>query len=277
MDLLVAADELVLTELVNYLKDFFLESYYKWICQHPLQVLYHNVFRLESCKELRELCLTVVCENPTLVFGTTAFSAIDEPVLISILQRDDLQMEEIEIWDYLTQWGIARTQNLDADISKWSDSDFSELKSTLQNFIPLVKFDHISPNEIPLRLSPFNKILLSYDDKSMQEECSIFKTLIDSTIIRLKHASLISRWIDLKEDKTQHSGMALFGADVRGPCFGNRDLWMSNFNNLSRQCSSQVSYYDKSIIDSRNFDVEDYEVFQIFKKNISKEVQNFSS
>ncbi|CAG8481381.1 14305_t:CDS:2 [Acaulospora colombiana] len=371
LDLLVAADELILTELVKYLKDFLLNSHHKWICQHPLQVLYHTAFRLESCKELQELCLKIICENPTLIFGTTAFLTIDEPVLVSILQRDDLQIDEVEIWDFLIRWGIAhtRTPGLDADVSKWSNDDFSALKSTLQNCIPLVKFSHISPDEIPSRLSPFNRILTS-SDKCLREEDSMFKTLIDSKIIKLKHASLISHWIDLEEDKkrvyrespshefklllrgsrdgfsarkfhelcdhkgrtivvmkvagtgkivggynpvswrsgffgrwiktndsfifsfddnenlnnskicrilSQHSGMALFGADVRGPCFGNRDLWMSNFNNLSRQCSSQRSYYDKSVIDSNKFDVEDYEVFLISKNNIPKEEKIFSS
>ncbi|CAG8813184.1 18379_t:CDS:1, partial [Racocetra fulgida] len=66
----------------------------------------------------------------------------------------------------------------------------------------------------------------------------------------------------LSRVKQSHSRMAIFSADVRGPCFGNRDLWMPNYNNLSKKCSSRNSYYEKNIIDSQEFGREDYEVFQ---------------
>ncbi|CAG8739470.1 24192_t:CDS:2 [Cetraspora pellucida] len=45
--------------------------------------------------------------------------------------------------------------------------------------------------------------------------------------------------------------MAIFSADVRGPCFD--------------------SYYEKNITDSQEFDIEDYEVFQVFQKQLVKE------
>ncbi|CAG8677266.1 10750_t:CDS:2, partial [Scutellospora calospora] len=70
MDLLAAADELILTELVNYLKDYLLTYYDKWIRQHPLQILYHIAFRLDSCKDLQDICLKYICENPTSVADT---------------------------------------------------------------------------------------------------------------------------------------------------------------------------------------------------------------
>ncbi|KAF0471085.1 serine-enriched protein [Gigaspora margarita] len=210
IDLIAAADELILTELVNFLKEYLLTHYDEWIRQHALQILYHTAFH--SCKELQDICLEMICENPSSVFGTTAFSAIDESVLITILKRDDLQMDEIDLWDYLIQWAIARTPKLKFDVSKWSDGDFQVLQSTLKN-------------------------------------CVESENLKNSKLSRIKK---------------NHSRMAVFSADVRGPCFGNRDLWMSNYNNLSKGCSSRNSYYEKNLIDSQEFDLEDYEVFQIF-------------
>lgn len=358
IDLIAAADELILTELVNFLKEYLLTHYDEWIRQHALQILYHTAFH--SCKELQDICLEMICENPSSVFGTTAFSAIDESVLITILKRDDLQMDEIDLWDYLIQWAIARTPKLKFDVSKWSDGDFQVLQSTLKNCMPLIKFNHINPNKIPIRLNHFNRIITCNTDSLPDHQTIILDNLFDSNLIKLKHATVISHWIDRIEDpeqtqlyrkspshsfklllrgsrdgfsarkfhelckdkgatvvimkiagtgeviggfnpenwkggffgnwvksmdsfifslgvesenlknsklsriKKNHSRMAVFSADVRGPCFGNRDLWMSNYNNLSKGCSSRNSYYEKNLIDSQEFDLEDYEVFQIF-------------
>ncbi|CAG8565804.1 15460_t:CDS:2, partial [Funneliformis caledonium] len=117
---------------------------------------------------------------------------------------------------------------------------------------------------------------------------------IDSNIIKLKHAALIAHWIDHQDDtnirvcrnyptydfklllqgslngfgakstkfhkvKQEHVNMALFCADMRGPCFGCRDLWMSNCNNLAINCNCDGNYYDGKILESKNFSVEDYE------------------
>ncbi|GBC05789.1 hypothetical protein RclHR1_06420012 [Rhizophagus clarus] len=342
--------------------------------QHPLQCLYHTTFRIENCIELRDLCLEIICDNPELVFGTTAFTAIEESVLISILKRDDLQMDEVDLWDYLIQWGIAHTFNSDFDPSHLTQNDLLELSKTLKNCVPFIRFNHINSKDLPSRLKPFENLLPNQNlegtlkENNFNNNNSILsinfnENIIDSKIIKLKHAALIARWIDHQEGtknirtyrnfpnyyfkillrgsrddfsastfhklcdnknatviiikvfgtreiiggynpiswkggffgswmKSQDSfifslgdgennlrefsklcrirpenvNMAVFCANMRGPCFGYRDLWMPNFNNLAVNCDSDCNYYNGKIIEPKNFDIEDYEVFQIIKK-----------
>ncbi|CAG8684695.1 4480_t:CDS:2 [Dentiscutata erythropus] len=114
IDFIAAADELILTELVIYLKDHLLTHYDQWIRQHSLQILYHITFY--SCNELQDICLEIICENPTS-----------------------------------------------------SDGDFQVLQSTLRNC----------------------------------DQNIISDNLFDSTLIKFKHATVISNWIDCVEDPEQ--------------------------------------------------------------------------
>jgi hypothetical protein len=369
LDLLTAADELILFELFTYVKEYFFKKHNKWIRQHPLQILYHTTFRIENCLELQDLCLEIICENPELVFGTTAFTAIEESVLIAILKRDDLQMDEIDLWDYLIQWGIAHTFTITSNDNniQFTQNDLLKLSNTLKNCVPYIRFNHINSKDLPPRLKIFEfllqnheglKIEIPYNPSINNSKNSYYP--IDSKIIKLKHAALLARWIDHQDDvrayrkspnynfkillrgsrddfsastfhklcdnknatiiiikvfgtrqiiggynpiswkggffgswmkskdsfifslgdgennlressklcriKPENVNMAVFCANMRGPCFGYRDLWMPNFNNLAINCDSDCNYYNGKIIEPKNFNIEDYEVFQIIKK-----------
>ncbi|CAJ0751868.1 22263_t:CDS:1, partial [Entrophospora sp. SA101] len=66
----------------------------------------------------------------------------------------------------------------------------------------------------------------------------------------------------------KNSSMAIFCADVRGPCFGGKDLCMSNMSSLNKGCSTKYTYYESDIFKSSKFDVVDYEVFQVVRKKV---------
>ncbi|CAJ0876944.1 10857_t:CDS:2, partial [Entrophospora sp. SA101] len=88
------------------------------------------------------------------------FCALDESVLIPLLKRDDLLMEEIEIWEHLTEWGIAQNLSLNnKNISKWTLEDFDLLKVTLQHCIPLIRYFNIDSADYYDKVRPFEKIL----------------------------------------------------------------------------------------------------------------------
>nr|CAG8585882.1 12022_t:CDS:2 [Entrophospora candida] len=72
----------------------------------------------------------------------------------------------------------------------------------------------------------------------------------------------------------KNSKMAIFCADIRGPCFGGNDLCMSNMNNLNKDCTSNLTYYDSDVIKSNKFDVLDYEVFQVVRKKETTKLIN---
>ncbi|CAI2164134.1 16919_t:CDS:2 [Funneliformis geosporum] len=246
LDLITASDELILTELCKFSQDFLIKVQDKWIRENP-----------------------------------------------------------VSLWNHIINWGIeqinkSRISNyekklLTRDDSKWVEEDLFELEIILKNCVPLIRIDLISCKELPIELKPFQRMLTKnnsfIDDNSSMlysGEKLMCKSLflsprmssiypIDSTIIKWRHAAILSKWIDRQETlypvlsriRKDHHGMALFCADVRGPSFGCHDLWMPNFNNLSLRCASKRSYYEKTIIDTRKFDVEEYEVFQVIDNKVN--------
>ena len=65
----------------------------------------HTVFRLVSCKKLQDHCLEMICDNPLGLFTLKNFSTLDKDILYQLLRRDDLQVKEIYVWEYLIKWG----------------------------------------------------------------------------------------------------------------------------------------------------------------------------
>ncbi|CAG8579146.1 5448_t:CDS:2 [Paraglomus occultum] len=55
-----------------------------------------------------------------------------------------------------------------------------------------------------------------------------------------------------------------------GPCFGDKDLWMTNNFNEDRNCWCQQDDYANSITSTYKFCVDEYEVFQVVPKQLVK-------
>ena len=101
----------------------------------------------------------IIVKYPNLIFESEDFKSIQETSLISILQRDDLKVEEIKIWDYVIKWGIAQNPALPADSKGWSNENFEALKITLQQCLPLIRYFHIPGEDIWKNVKPYKKIL----------------------------------------------------------------------------------------------------------------------
>src|SRR5438128_8921591 len=94
-------------------------------------------------------------------------STIEKKVLVSILERDNLKLEEIDIWDCVIQWGIGQKQELKKHLSNWNKDDFGQLKNILSDdIIPSIRFDQISSDDFYEKIKPYKKIF----DKEMYEE-----------------------------------------------------------------------------------------------------------
>jgi hypothetical protein len=131
---------------------------------------------------------------------------------------------------------VNNNDELPNNIKDFSKDNFNSLKNTLQQFIPLIKFYNLNSKEFLDKVYPYKKILpkelrenlikhflspngnnndnnnLNHDhnqilNKQQQQQQSysinkeintttISKEFIDSKIITLKHAELISSWID---------------------------------------------------------------------------------
>ncbi|CAJ0881561.1 15882_t:CDS:2 [Entrophospora sp. SA101] len=249
LDILTAANELILQELEASVISFFTRHHVNWIKNHPLQLLFHTVFKLESCHKIQQLCLDNICNDPDIVFNSSISKSINESILLQLLKRDDLRMNEIKLLDYLIQWGVTNLDincndgNVVDSVSNWTQNEFDALDSILKNCIGNIRFENINRG--------------FYGNWIMTDETQ-----------ENNNNPKISRIIP------KNSKMAIFCADIRGPCFGGNDLCMSNMNNLNKDCTSNLTYYDSDVIKSNKFDVLDYEVFQVVRKKETTKLIN---
>ncbi|RIB01470.1 hypothetical protein C2G38_2230702 [Gigaspora rosea] len=214
LSLMVAADELLLEELVIYVQDYLVTDQCSWVQQNFVQVL-HTVFRLSNCKKLQDFCLESICEDPQPFFISSDFNELDKEILFGLVKREDLRIDETEMWDYLIQWGIARTPGLgpnNNDISNWNSVCFAALKETLDQFMPYIRFTEISRADFYDKVRPYKQILghelyeemmqFHFKDKRPKNAdlpARIAYSRIDSVILKPKHAAVISNWIERKE------------------------------------------------------------------------------
>ena len=125
LELLKACDELNIDELIEDLQNYLIIEKKEWIKQNLVYThkisSHHQLFNL-----LHNYCNELINENPALFLKSNDFTTIEKSTLMSILEKDDLELEEIDIWDYIIKWGIGQNEELKKDISEWKKKDFVE-------------------------------------------------------------------------------------------------------------------------------------------------------
>ncbi|RIB22762.1 hypothetical protein C2G38_2243089 [Gigaspora rosea] len=218
-DLLVPSNKLGLTELVEYIQSYLIDNKASWLRLKFTQV-YSTSFQENNFKALQAFCTDILAKHPNIVFNSDKFISIQENALLTLLKRDDLQIEESEIWDKVIQWGKAKTPDLPFDLKQWTEKNFLDLKTTLDKCIPLIRYFQMSGEDIIVKVKPYRQILGSnlWDDiitKTMAPNTSISSIILParkkipvqlpvrevhfinpSSIITDDHFAEISSWID---------------------------------------------------------------------------------
>ena len=101
---MVPSRKLGLTELVEYIQSYLIDNKASWLRLKFTQV-YSTSFQDNNFKALQTFCTDILAKHPNLIFDSDDFTSIQENALITLLKRDDLQIEESEIWDKVIQWG----------------------------------------------------------------------------------------------------------------------------------------------------------------------------
>ncbi|CAI2170864.1 13631_t:CDS:2, partial [Funneliformis geosporum] len=211
--ILVAADEMNIEGIVKYLLQHLIDNYQGFLSKDPLRIL-QTVLLHEACSLLKDYCFDYICEIPNLLFDSEDFISLDKEILLILLKRNVLFMDEIEIWNYLIKWSVAQvTPALDIeDISNWSSNDFTSVKDWMSDFIPLIRWLEISPVDFKRYVIPLEKVLSK--DLFMEIICYHLdpktklnfpilpsrNSSIDSTLINQQHLSILSSWIDDQDD-----------------------------------------------------------------------------
>ncbi|PKC63350.1 hypothetical protein RhiirA1_422787, partial [Rhizophagus irregularis] len=156
--IIVAASELNLQELVIYTQSFLINYKTSWIEQN-FSLVYQTSFENDSLLELQEYCTNLISKNPDKIFKSIDFSSIPEKILISLIKSDNLQMDEIKVWENVLKWGLAQNPELSSDPSNYLKEDFNSLKNTLQQCIPFVRFHNLTSKEFSNKILPYKEVL----------------------------------------------------------------------------------------------------------------------
>ncbi|RHZ85953.1 hypothetical protein Glove_58g68 [Diversispora epigaea] len=166
-----------------------------------------TIFQHDHFTTLYNFAIELVCKNPKIIFESEDFFEMKEIHLINLLKCDELELEEIKIWEYLIQWGIKNTDSiLDYNLTNWTSENFMDLKNTLCNCIPHIRFFQMSPGDYAEVKAHF-KDFLPNDDEITQyflnpnsgPSVNILPSRgypFESKIINAKDAGLIASWID---------------------------------------------------------------------------------
>ncbi|CAI2186482.1 17586_t:CDS:2 [Funneliformis geosporum] len=297
LNLILASDELLLDELVTSVQEYLIKNQAEWLQQNLFKVL-QIVFQLESCKLLQNYCLVTICDEPDFFFDSPKFPTLEKNVLLRLVERDDLQIDETELWNYLIKWGMAQSSELKGkeinNIRSWDENDFMVLKSTLNQLIAHIRYFEISSKDFHSNIWPLRKLLpealfedivsfymanIKPDQYNLASRASRHvKVTVDSLIIKLKHASILANWIQRKDynakirngkdlknikiSRVKTSDFAIYEcSDQNIPFnFGNSDLIINKNSGTSNQ-----RHYESSILDTNNFSIEEMEIFRFIK------------
>ena len=145
LQLLISVDELDIQPLISHIKEFLVECQTEFLHQNPTGIL-ETVYQHETFTDLWNFCLEEICKDPKILFNSDKFINLKTPLLELLLKRDDLDMDEIEIWESLLKWCFAQ-QNVNNDPANWNRDDITKVERSLHRFIPLIRFYDIGPTD----------------------------------------------------------------------------------------------------------------------------------
>jgi len=174
----------MLTELMNFAESHLLSLSETWIKTDFIKVHFHAQQFME-CKNLQEFCIQKMGKNPELIFKSNDFINISGDILIKLLERDDLDMEEVELWKYVVKWGIYKCSNnlIEKNVGEWEEEYFNELWENLKDLVKLIRFDNISRED-------FSNVVRPYSSMFPREK---YESFLWDYIIPLKQSNKPSR------------------------------------------------------------------------------------
>ncbi|CAB4441811.1 unnamed protein product [Rhizophagus irregularis] len=235
LELLIAVDELNINSLVSHIQEFLIEHKTEFLQQNPTGIL-ETVYQHETFTDLWNFCLEKICEEPKILFSSDKFINLKAPLLELLLKRDDLNMDEIEIWENLLKWCFAQ-QNIKNDPTKWSKEDIIRVERELYRFIPLIRFYDIEPTDFFYKVYCYKDVLPQdlihdllefYIVPNMKFKTNLppsrkpnLKYHLDSTLIESKHIPVFASWVDRKDPS--HYNMKNIPYDFKLLYRSNRD------------------------------------------------------
>jgi hypothetical protein len=212
-------DELSIQSLISCIQKYLIENEDKFLQQNPIEIL-ETVYQHESFTDLWNYFLEKICEEPEMLFNSDKFINLKAPLLKLLLKRDDLGLDEIEIWDKLLKWCLAQNPSISQDTSKWSKEDITIMERSFHGFVPLIRFYHIPSDDFIEKVYPLKKLLpedlvdslVKFHITPNKNLSNInigsprqSKFICDSTLIERQHFAIFASWID--KEGNSHYGV----------------------------------------------------------------------
>ncbi|RIB11137.1 hypothetical protein C2G38_131247 [Gigaspora rosea] len=151
--------EFLLEELTKHIENHLIETNANWLRLNFMRI-YQKSFQNNQFQNLQKWCNDFLVKYPNKIFDSEDFISLQENALVSLIKRDDLQMEEIKIWKYIIKWGIAQHPDLSLDGQEnWTNDNFIALKNRLKSCLPHVRYFQISGDDIVDHVQQFHQIL----------------------------------------------------------------------------------------------------------------------
>ncbi|RHZ84937.1 hypothetical protein Glove_74g201 [Diversispora epigaea] len=200
-NLLITSNELNLDELVEHLQTHFVDNNASWLRLNFSQV-YQTIFQVKNFNIIKDFCNNIVAKYPNTIFESENFQTLPEDTLISIIEKDDLQLEESKIWQYVIQWGKAQNPTLPSNVDEWTSDNFLTLKTTLGKCLPQIRYFSIS-NDLQLEESKIwqyviqwgkaqNPTLPSNVDEWTSDNFLTLKTTLGKCLPQIRYFSISS-------------------------------------------------------------------------------------
>ncbi|CAB4390292.1 unnamed protein product [Rhizophagus irregularis] len=231
-ELLIAADEINLNELIEYIHENITDLSYKNMISF-FNALNNFTMYHQEIENIKEYVKKYIIKNAFRIFNNfdslhsnySLFLELENDCLLSLIQNDDFRMDEIEIWNNLIKWAIAKNPtvssyiyiwNSKASTPIWNSKEIEIFKKTIQQFIPHIRFFQIPPDDYYDNVHPLSALLPEKLEKDINlyfidpeipisSKISQPRILIDSLIIKMDHIYQIAHWIDDKLGKKSHS------------------------------------------------------------------------
>src|SRR6185437_693910 len=101
-------DELNIQTLISCIQEYFINNQCEFLQENPIEILetVYQVNQHDAFKCLFDFFLETICERPEILFNSDKLINLEAPLLELILKRDDLLLDEIEIWNNLIKWSF---------------------------------------------------------------------------------------------------------------------------------------------------------------------------
>ncbi|KAG9293505.1 hypothetical protein G9A89_009229 [Geosiphon pyriformis] len=253
LELLVIADELILENFIEPLEDYLIEHHAKEL-EKNFATLQKTSFMHDPFKKLQNFCTEIAANNPAIVFNSQDFTSLNENALSSILTRDDLNIEESEIWEKIVEWGVAKLDNniQTKNVLYWTDENFNAFKESIERLLPLIRFFNIFLVDFYHKVKPFARILPGtlYEDllhhylvpgsHQKSVDAHSLRSNVDSKLLQSHNIKQLDHWIQGKYENTPFENQ--LGNDFQFLLRGSRDGFTpADFHRLCDDKGATVS------------------------------------